>query len=364
VIRNVIFDWSGTLVDDLPAVWEASNHVFRLAGVEPLTLEEFRAEFRLPYRGFYDKFVPHVALEQLEVWFHSRFLECQDSVVALPHAREMLEFCRHHGLRVFLLSTVHPKHLDTQAEATGLGGYFERTYAGVQDKRDRIADVLGENLLDPNATVFVGDMEHDMEAARRGGVHGVAVLTGYNSLDQLRRAQPDLIVEHLGELRHLLERNALGLKAAASPCAGRLPVATVGGLIFNDAGQVLLVRTNKWSNLWGIPGGKIEWGETCDAALRRELLEETGLEVTDVEFVMVQDAIQPPEFYKPAHFLLLNYTCRAPGFQIVRLNSEAQDFRWVSLPEAFALPLNGPTRVLLDDVIKHSDRVVAFHAVI
>ena len=52
MIRNVIFDWSGTLVDDLPAVWEASNHVFRRAGVTPLTLEEFRAEFRLPYRGF------------------------------------------------------------------------------------------------------------------------------------------------------------------------------------------------------------------------------------------------------------------------------------------------------------------------
>ena len=33
VIRNVIFDWSGTLVDDLPAVWHATNHVFRNAGV-------------------------------------------------------------------------------------------------------------------------------------------------------------------------------------------------------------------------------------------------------------------------------------------------------------------------------------------
>lgn len=42
VIRNVIFDWSGTLVDDLPAVIEASNHVFRLAGVPPMSREQFR----------------------------------------------------------------------------------------------------------------------------------------------------------------------------------------------------------------------------------------------------------------------------------------------------------------------------------
>ena len=53
---------------------------------------------------------------------------------------------------------------------------------------------------------------------------------------------------------------------------------TVGGLIFDRAGKFLLVRTHKWSNLWGIPGGKIKWGETSEDALRREIKEETGPE--------------------------------------------------------------------------------------
>ncbi|HAB15688.1 MAG TPA: NUDIX hydrolase [Verrucomicrobiales bacterium] len=350
MIRNVIFDWSGTLVDDLPAVWEASNHVFRLAGVSPLTLEEFRAEFQLPYRGFYEKFVPHVPLEQLEVWFHSRFLECQDSVVTLPHARELLEFCSGQELRLFVLTTVHPKHFAAQATATGLGGFFEKVYAGVADKRVRIAELIADNLLDPEATVFIGDMQHDIETAKHGGIHSVAVLTGYNSLSQLREASPDLIVEHLGEFRLLLERQGLHLRPAPGPSAPRYPIPTVGALVFNDAGQFLLVRTNKWSNLWGIPGGKIEWGETSEAALRRELREETGLEVTKLEFVLAQDAIQPPEFYKDAHFILLNFTCCAPGFQIVRLNAEAQEFRWLTDVEARQLPLNTPTKVLLEAV--------------
>jgi phosphoglycolate phosphatase-like HAD superfamily hydrolase len=45
VIRNVIFDWSGTLVDDLPAVWKATNYVLAQADRAELTLEQFRAEF-------------------------------------------------------------------------------------------------------------------------------------------------------------------------------------------------------------------------------------------------------------------------------------------------------------------------------
>ena len=79
VIRNVIFDWSGTLVDDLPAVLEATNHVLRMAGVPEITRERFRAEFTLPFTGFYERYTPNVPMAQLEEWFHGRFREVQDS---------------------------------------------------------------------------------------------------------------------------------------------------------------------------------------------------------------------------------------------------------------------------------------------
>jgi len=62
---------------------------------------------------------------------------------------------------------------------------------------------------------------------------------------------------------------------------------------------------------------------------------------------MVQDCIEPPEFYKKAHFLLLNYTATAES-TAVTLNDEAENYRWLSPAEAAKLDLNGPTRVLLD----------------
>ena len=351
VIRNIIFDWSGTLVDDLPAVWQATNHVFRRAGLGELTLDQFRREFCLPFTRFYDQHVPHVPISQLEDWFHGHFREAQDSVVELPFARDFLEFCRARQLRTFLLTTMHPQHFEAQTQRNGFDQFLERLYLGVWDKREKIASILTENELSPEETIFVGDMQHDIETARVGGIHSCGVLTGYNTLTQLRVSRPDLIVEHLGELRVILENNAMQLRPTAGALPS-LPIATVGALIRDHAGRVLMVRTRKWSNLWGIPGGKIKRGETSPDALRREVREETNLELDDVQFVMVQDCIDSPEFYREAHFLLLNYTalCREPAD--VRLNHEAQEFRWVSPAEAMTMELNAPTRILLNKTLE------------
>ena len=354
MIRNIIFDWSGTLVDDLPAVWAATNHVFSQAGIPEMTLERFRAEFCLPFTRFYERYTPHVPMAQLEEWFHGRFRQVQDSVGPMPHAREFLEFCRERRVQTFVLSTVHREHFAVQNARAGFAAFLDRSYVEIWDKRKKIHELLVENGLAPGETIFIGDMEHDIETARHGGIGSCAVLTGYNSYEQLRAAGPDLVVEHLGELREVLERNAMELRpsnGAATDLANARPVVTVGALIFDERDQVLMVRTHKWSNLWGIPGGKTRLGESSEAALRREIKEETDLEIEDIRFVLVQDCIGSREFYRDAHFVLLNYTCRCAGPTAVRLNEEALEFRWVTSEAALKMRLNEPTRILLEAVM-------------
>ena len=63
--------------------------------------------------------------------------------------------------------------------------------------------------------------------------------------------------------------------------------------------------------------------------------------------MIAQDCIETPEFYRPEHFLLLNFTCRADTTD-VRLNEELEDFRWLSPEDALKLPLNKPTRILIE----------------
>jgi ADP-ribose pyrophosphatase YjhB (NUDIX family) len=302
-------------------------------------------------------------MPQLEAWFHDSFSNAQASVCELPHARDFLKFCRAKKIRTCLLSTVHGEYFKTQCRVTGFDVFLDRPYTDVWDKREKIHEILAENGLLAEETLFIGDMEHDIATAKHGGVHSCAVLTGYNTLEQLRAAQPDLIVEHLSELRELLEKNDLNFGRAAQPCRHDLsdtpPLATVGALIFNRAGEALMIRTHKWSDKWGIPGGKIKLGETSEAALRREIKEETNLNVKDIRFVLVQDCIHSKEFYRDAHFVLLNYTCRCTGKPEVVLNEEGREFRWLSLADAKKLPLNKPTKILINAVLKQKGPVPA-----
>ena len=353
MIRNIIFDWSGTLVDDLPAVLKATNFVLEKCGVETMSRDKFRQEFCLPFKHFYDRFVPHVPIAQLEQHFHGHFKDIQHDVEPLPHAREFLEFCRANKIRTFILSTVQPPYFKTQAEVTDFGQFIDKPYLGVWDKRAVIRQILDENQLPANETLFIGDMQHDIDTAKYGGVHSCGVLTGYNRLEQLRASEPDVIVEHLGELKQILEQNQFDLRhrrhgLETEPIAH--PICTVGAAIFDRENRVLMIRTQKWSNLWGIPGGKIKFGEPSPDALQREIKEETNLDVRDIEFILVQDCIHSKEFYREAHFVLLNYSCRVEGPVNVKLNEEAEEFQWLPLEEALAIQLNQPTRILLEAI--------------
>ncbi|WAC20711.1 HAD hydrolase-like protein [Luteolibacter sp. SL250] len=342
MFRNLIFDWSGTIVDDLGPVIEATNFVLGKYGIGPMDREEFRRRFRLPYREFYDELLPGIALEELEEHFRPAFDGATSTVFVLPHAREKLDWCRELGIRTFVLTSMDAVAFARQLDEFGLKGHFEATYAGVLDKRQLIHRILESHGLAPEETAFVGDMIHDVETARHAGIASIAVLTGYNHPEVLAAVRPDLTVPDLGVLRGLLAKRK-----------SSRPVSTVGALVHDGAGRVLMIRTHKWGNRWGIPGGKIERGEPSEDALRRELREETGLEISDIRFVMVQDCIDSPEFMRPEHFILLNYVARASSTDVT-LNDEAQEYRWVSPADASGLDLNEPTRLLLAEILSQN----------
>ena len=120
------------------------------------------------------------------------------------------------------------------------------------------------------------------------------------------------------------------------------PHPTVGALIFNPEGKLLLVRTHKFHNKYVVPGGHIEVGEKMTDALIREVKEETGLDIYDLEFIFFQEFIQDEAFWEKMHFIFFDFACKTDSSE-VKLNNEAQSYKWATLDETQKLPIDSYT---------------------
>lgn len=129
------------------------------------------------------------------------------------------------------------------------------------------------------------------------------------------------------------------------------PLVTVGGLIVAPDGDILLTRSLKWSDLYSLPGGKVELGETREEAFIREVKEETKLKITNLRFAIVQDCIFSKEFYQKKHFVMNDFIADldpACSKNDVQLNDEAYTFLWISPQKALHLPLHRECRILIE----------------
>lgn len=135
----------------------------------------------------------------------------------------------------------------------------------------------------------------------------------------------------------------------------KFPEPTVGALVFNTEGKILLIKSHKWKEKYMIPGGHIELGEKIEDVLKREIKEETGLDVYDIQFICVQEFIFDDQFWKKKHFIFLDYACKTDS-SVVKLNAEGQEYVWVTLNETLKLPIDSYTRHVIEEYIKKSSK--------
>lgn len=128
----------------------------------------------------------------------------------------------------------------------------------------------------------------------------------------------------------------------------KYPEPTVGALIFNQEGEILLVASPKWRGKYVIPGGHIETGETIEQALKREVKEETNLDVFDIKFISFQEFIYNEDFHEKRHFIFLDYACKTNDKEVI-LNKEGSEYVWIDIDKISKLSIEPYTL----NTIKH-----------
>lgn len=212
MIKLVVWDWNGTLLNDLDVCFDILKKSMRKWDLNPIENKEmYKSVFRFPVVEMYkdlgfdcsgDKF------SSIADHFMENYLEDYKKSSLHPDAYEVLGNLQKKGIQNVLLSASKKEILDEQTEYFECQKYFEKRL-GIEDiyarsKKELALKWIETCDIDPSEILWIGDSTHDYECANACGVHCVLVQHGHQ--DYIQLSQTDArIFSNLKEIEKLLE---------------------------------------------------------------------------------------------------------------------------------------------------------------
>lgn len=134
------------------------------------------------------------------------------------------------------------------------------------------------------------------------------------------------------------------------------PIVGVGGVVIAGK-RVLLIRRGQepLKGKWSIPGGMVELGEDLAEGTRREIWEETGLQVEPLEVIGVFDRIQKNGSRVRFHYVIVDYLCRRTGGRL-KAGSDVLDARWVKREDLASYHLTRKASSLIAEAFRSAEK--------
>lgn len=209
--KTVIFDLDGTLIDSYVAIQESLNYVLEHFGRPKVDLATTK---KMVGRGLENLMVQAVGDDRKEQAI-ALFRKSYDETVMrgtflLPEVEQTIRELYEKGIKMAVASNKPSIYSRTILENFGLNPYFEACYGPDVVKQTKPDPAMLEGLMkelnaDRKKTLYVGDMDIDVETARNAGVPVALVATGGNSSDELRSLSPDYFLETFASLRLIIE---------------------------------------------------------------------------------------------------------------------------------------------------------------
>jgi phosphoglycolate phosphatase len=209
--ESIIWDWNGTLLDDVIVALEIVNDLLEECGVPRLTTDRYREIFDFPVTLYYERAgldLKRHDFNWISERFCNRFESEFDRVALFSAAPDILRAVRESGGRQFLLSGTEHHALHRMTARRGALDFFDAA-KGLHDnkaagKHVAAKDMMEQFQLQPAKTVMIGDTTHDADVARHLGVDCILVSSGHHSRDRLiQRDCP--VVDSLSALSEALQ---------------------------------------------------------------------------------------------------------------------------------------------------------------
>lgn len=190
---TVIWDFNGTLIDDLDLVVRTVNTQLTKRDLSPLTAKAYRDVFGFPVEDYYRRIgvtFENETMSDLSADFFADYGPALKDCPLHDGALEVLELLKKKVPRQFVLSAMEQGMLRSMIRHLGIEHFFDGIYGLAHQKADskisRCRELQKDFDIDPRTTLFIGDTAHDAEVAQTLGLSVALISTGHQSAERLR----------------------------------------------------------------------------------------------------------------------------------------------------------------------------------
>jgi pyrophosphatase PpaX len=207
MIKGIVFDFDGTIVDSMHMVFNALNDALKKKSLPTIEIELFGRLAGLPLIDIIStktQISGSVSKEVEKDVFESYTSFCRSSCQLLPHVESTLMTLKSKQIKIGLLTTTPSLPLKAVMNKFSLNEYFDIMLAKEDAKNkpnpEGLNKIITQFGLKKDECLYIGDSPIDILTGKAAGIKTIAVTTGIATIKQLKKAKPDAIIPNLEKL--------------------------------------------------------------------------------------------------------------------------------------------------------------------
>lgn len=208
--KHIIWDWNGTLLNDLDMAIESMNTILDQHGIQKLDQQRYLQEFGFPVHDYYDRIglnKEKTPFEEISKVFIKNYDSRLHGTTLHLHVEEVLKELKSIGMTQSILSASQEQDLHKIVKDFGIADYFTSMVGldnhHARSKVERGLEWMKDCGIKSEETIMIGDTLHDLEVAKSLGCDCILVSHGHQHRRRLETGH-DKIVDNLDQVRSYL----------------------------------------------------------------------------------------------------------------------------------------------------------------
>jgi len=208
--KSILWDWNGTLLDDLSASLEAVNMTLDIYGKDRIDLDEYKSYLDTPIYKFYEHLfdLEKTPMSDLSRYYRRFYDGLEDKIGIADGALKVLQKCKEKGIKQYVISASHTDDIEKYMKKLGVTELFDRI-SGSNDRKagskvERARQLIKQEKIPKNECVLIGDSLHDMMTASEAGVDVILYSGGHQAREELLATGKTVCDDFQGIVNNLL----------------------------------------------------------------------------------------------------------------------------------------------------------------